>query len=144
MSKNDPDQEFLAREKAERKRFAAVKARLCKALKEQGIASVTIEYDGEGDSGQIGDIAARSSDNKPLDIEAPITLAIHKPKTPTRYASLSDALDDFAWTVLQFYHGGFQDNEGGFGTLTIHVSDGKVTIDHNNRFTDVENTVTEV
>ena len=53
MSKKDWYQEYLAEEKRQRQQMAATKALVCDALRARGIATVTIDYDGEGDSGQI-------------------------------------------------------------------------------------------
>ena len=37
---------------------------------------------------------------------------------------LQEALDDFAWAVLDAYHDGFENNDGGFGTIVIDVAEG--------------------
>jgi hypothetical protein len=135
---------MLADEQQRRQRLPAVKALLCEALKARRIATVSIEYDGEGDSGQVNDIQAFDRKRQPISLDQPVTLAIHKPEEPTTYDTLYEALDDFAWTILEIYHGGFVNNDGGFGTIAIDANTAKVTIDHNDRITDVDNTVTEL
>lgn len=137
-------EQMLAEEQRRRKRLPAVKALLCEALKARGITTVSIEYDGEGDSGQVNDIQAFDGKQQPVSLDQPVTLAIHKPEEPTAYATLREALDDFAWTILGIYHDGFWNNDGGFGNIAIDTSKARVTIDHNDRITDVDNTVTEV
>jgi hypothetical protein len=96
---------------------------------------VVAAYDGEGDSGQINDITATAADESEVSLEGlpcgPDTL-------------LADELDDFAWQCLGAYHGGFENNDGGYGDVTIDVTEGKVYIDHNDRFVDVTNTTSEV
>jgi hypothetical protein len=53
------------------------------------------------------------------------------------YATLHEALEDFAWVVLDVYHGGFENNEGGYGSITFDVRKGAVTLDHNDRIIEV-------
>lgn len=45
--------------------------------------------------------------------------------------SLDHLIGDFAWTAVRHFHDGFENNEGGFGTLTIHVHTGRVKLEHN-------------
>jgi len=137
-------EQMLAEEKRRREHLPAIKASLCAALKTKGIAKVSIEYDGEGDSGGVNDIQAFDQKQQPVSLDDPVALALHNPEEPTTYASLYEALDDFAWTALGLYHDGFVDNDGGFGAITIDVAKSTVTIDHNDRITDVDNTVTEI
>jgi hypothetical protein len=47
-------------------------------------------------------------------------------------------------TALGLYHDGFVNNDGGFAAIAIDAEKATVTIDHNDRITDVDNTVTEV
>jgi hypothetical protein len=124
--------------------FALPKRNLLKALAARRIATVEINYDGEGDSGQIQDIVAVDAGNAHVPLDRPVTMALSEGNEPTRYQSLSEAIDDFAWTVLQEYHGGFENDSGGCGTIVIDVAKGIVTLDHNDRYTDVINTTTEV
>jgi len=35
------------------------------------------------------------------------------------YSSLPQALEEFAWALLRVYHDGFENNEGGYGTIEI-------------------------
>jgi hypothetical protein len=124
--------------------FASTKRVLLKALAARRIATVEITYDGEGDSGQIQDTAAFDAGNARVPLDRPVTMALLKGKEPTRYQTLSEAIDDFVWTVLQEYHGGFENNDGGFGIIVIDVAEGTVTLDHNDRCIDLINTMTEV
>src|SRR4051794_40786293 len=99
------------------KPFAKAKRAVLKALRARGIATVEIEYDGEGDSGQIESIAARDVKGWPVRLNQPLSLALREGEETTRYGSFTEALDDFAWSVLEENHSGFQDNDGGFGTV---------------------------
>ena len=87
--------------------IAFAKRAMLRALRARGIATVTIEYDGEGDSGQIGDILAYDAKQHPVDIERPVQLALYRGKAASEYDSLREALDDFAWLLLAHFHDGF-------------------------------------
>jgi hypothetical protein len=123
--------------------FIAAKRRMLAVLKRRGITSVSIDYDGEGDSGQIAGIGATDAQNRPASLLAPVRVALRSAK-PDRYPTLEDALEEFAWSLLAHYHGGFENNDGGFGTIHINVAKGSVCIEHNDRFSDVIETTTEV
>ena len=144
MSNKKPDwlAELQAQEQRERDRLPAAKRALLTALRRTRAAIVTIDYDGEGDSGQITGIVGQSAAGKPAKLCGSVTLDLNGQARD--YNALHEALDDFAWAVLRVYHGGFENDGGGFGTLTIDVSKGTVTLDHNDRFIDVSNTLTEV
>lgn len=126
--------EYEAREQQRRAALPGRKAELLAALRAAGITSVSVEYNGEGDSGQVDDILAHRGDTK---IKAAATIL-------STGRSLSDEIDDFAWELLDVYHGGFENNDGGQGQITIDVAAGTVTLDHNDRVTEFLNTVTEV
>jgi hypothetical protein len=146
MRTEDWHQKWLAEQQRRRDRLPAVKQRLCAALKARGIARVVIGYDGEGDSGQIDTIEARGRKGGPVRLDRPITIALGDADQPTRYEALEAALDAFAWLVLQAFHRGFENDDGGYGTIRIDVAKAKLTLDHNDRLVQVEaeNTVTEV
>src|SRR5262245_17777905 len=112
---------------------AFAKRAILKALSARGIATVTIEYDGEGDSGQIEDILGFDAKDNRVALNEPVGLALYRGKQATAYASLYEALDDFAWLLLAHFHDGFVDNEGGFGTIHIDVAQKTVLLDHSDR-----------
>jgi hypothetical protein len=145
MSNSKPDwlADIEAADKRDRDRLPAAKAVLLAALKKTRAALVTVEYDGEGDSGQITGIGAVTALAKPAKLpKGPFSLQLCD--ADSSYVSIEEVLDAFAWAVLRAYHGGFENNEGGFGTLTIDVAKGTITLDHNDRIIDVSNTLTEV
>jgi hypothetical protein len=126
-------------------RLLLVKAELLRALASINVSSVVIEYDGCGDNGQIESAAAFNADDETVSLETPpFELSVEARETTGRYPSLCEAVDDYAWDLLAAYHDGFEDGDGAFGTITIEISQGPVTIDHNERFTDSVNTTTEV
>ena len=139
---NDWLAENAARAKRRRDTLPAAKAALLAALKQARVAVAQIAYDGEGDGGQVNDIRASTARGKPAKLRGSVVLDLDG--TPCRYENLNEALHAFTWEVLALYHDGFENNEGGFGTLDIDVAKGKVTLDHNDRIIEVSNTETEV
>jgi hypothetical protein len=124
--------------------IAYAKRAIVKALRTTGIATVTIEYDGEGDSGQIDGIAAWDAKEQPVAIDRPARVALYRGKPASDYTSLREALDDFAWLLLGHFHDGFVNNDGGFGTIRIEVAKRSVILDHDDRLMETINTRTEV
>jgi hypothetical protein len=108
------------------------------ALKAIGAAVVTITYDGEGDSGQIDDITAHTTDNTEVNLDVPFV------GPAANSSTLRNAIDDLAWQCLQALHDGFENNEGGCGEIIIDVATGGITVDHNDRIVELNNTVTEL
>lgn len=105
------------------------KAALITHLKTLGITSVSISYDGEGDEGQISDIEAL----EPVEVKVKLMTDC----TPLgRHRELTDALEHFAWKVLDEHHAGFEINDGGFGTITIDVAGNSVSLEKNDKFVD--------
>jgi len=47
---------------------------------------------------------------------------------------LTTKVGDFAWSVAYHQHPGFENNEGGYGTLTWDVGKDSITLDHADRY----------
>lgn len=143
---NDPVLPLYEQDLAKRaRRLPLIKAELIKALAAIKANLALITYDGCGDNGQIESVEAFRANGKSVSLDTPpFELAVEASETTGRYASLREALDDYAWELLAVNHQGFENDDGGFGTITIDVARGTVTLDHNDRFTDSVNTTTEV
>ncbi|WP_409562684.1 DUF6878 family protein [Hyphomicrobium sp. MC8b] len=107
---------------------ATRKATLLAALAAAGIARAEIDYDGEGDEGQINCITAFDANNT-----AVVITAAHR-----------NVIETIAWDFLTDLHGGFQDNDGAYGTIYIDVAAATIALDHYARFTDAFHTRTEI
>lgn len=127
---------WMEEERTRQQELAAAKPALLAALASRDIAVVTISYDGSGDDGQIQAIEAFKADNTPVALIADIPIVIGQGEGSSSFNTLHECLDDFAWACLNAYHQGFEDNDGGYGEITIHVAAGRVEIDHAERFTD--------
>jgi len=124
--------------------FAKVKQRLLKALRAHGFVKIYIDYDGEGDQGQIESISTEGANRQPVSLEARTRVVLSTCDAPSTFRSFAEVLDEFAWMILAHYHDGFENNDGGFGTITIDVRSATITLDHNDRVVDCSNTRTEV
>lgn len=108
--------ETMAKWQAEREAAnRAARGELLPLLRSLGIAQVTAEYEGYGDSGNIEDVTVQ-----PAGIALP--------------EELCTKLGDFAWSVAYHQHPGFENNEGGYGTLTWDISADSIALDHADRY----------
>jgi hypothetical protein len=109
------------------------------ALADAAIHSVTVDYDGGGDSGQIDGIetwnAAR--DKIPLPSDRKVQLALGNPDEPLTEVNLQAAIETLAWDFLEEMYAGWENNDGAFGIFVFDVPNRTVTLEHNERFTDV-------
>ena len=103
-----------------------LKESILPALAKAGVAKVVAEYSGYGDSGAIDDICYLDSDDKRV--------------TLTGDAACVTGLED---ALYEYLPAGFEINDGGQGTLTVFVKDGKVALDHNENYTDVRSSYEE-
>jgi len=110
------------------------------ALSAAGITSVTAEFDGEGDSGQIESVIACSGDaHVPLPA-TPLTLhhASWQNDRVTRVTSpLAEAIEALCYGYLEQEHGGWENNDGAFGSFEFDVAQRTIRLEFNGRFTDV-------
>ncbi|MGL4975226.1 MAG: DUF6878 family protein [Bosea sp. (in: a-proteobacteria)] len=107
-----------------------------------GIAKVTVEFDGCGDSGQIESVEAVGTDGKPREMPA-ISLSIRKAvwgvsEPQCHDMTVTDAIETFAYDLLGDTHPGWEINDGAYGTFVFDVGEGSITLDCNIRFTDAE------
>lgn len=128
---------------AREQRFRSVKPALIAGLKAIGVSLTEVEYDGAGDSGQIESIRAYNEGSQEIPLKSH-PISIGEGDDVESYDSLEEFIDIFAWDVLGVHHDGFVNNDGGYGTLTINVADGTITLNHKDRFIDVTVTETEI
>jgi hypothetical protein len=109
------------------------------ALAEAGIHSVTVGFDGSGDSGQIEDVEAwnHARDRIPLPSDRKVQITSHNPHQLLAEISLEAAIEELAWNYLEETHEGWENNDGAYGTFYFYVPDRTITLEHNERFTDV-------
>ena len=106
------------------------------ALAAACLTRVTVEFDGEGDSGQINGIAAHAGE---APAELPSTsLKLHRaPQNGgdlrTAEATLRDAIETLCYDYLSQTHGGWENNDGAYGEFIFDVAERTITLDYNER-----------
>lgn len=139
--------DFLARYHEHEARAAELhpsnKAALFAALRDAGIASVLVHFDGYGDSGQIEDVDAVATDQTARDIPATVVelqqLNFGMTEPALVSLPLRDAIETLAYALLESVHGGWENNEGAFGDFTFDVAAGTISLDYNERYETSEN-----
>jgi hypothetical protein len=112
------------------------KAIVFAALAAAGIHRVTVDYDGSGDSGLIDAVEGWNANSQkiPLPLEPKLQLATDDPGQPI---TLESAVEDLAWNYLETLYDGWENNDGACGTFVFDVPARTITLEHNERFTDV-------
>jgi len=109
------------------------------ALAAAGLTLVEVEFDGEGDSGQIEGIFAYAGDARAELPESFLTLyqaAQNKGDPRTTNVSLHDAIETLCYDYLSQTHGGWENNDGAYGIFRFDVKQRSIRLDFNERFTD--------
>jgi hypothetical protein len=110
------------------------------ALTAAGITTVTVEFDGEGDSGQIEAVTACAGEAHVTLAATPVTLqyaswqgdGLTPAETPLR-----EAIETLCYGYLEQYQGGWENNDGAFGAFAFDVAARTIELEFNGRFTDV-------
>jgi hypothetical protein len=112
------------------------------ALAAAGLTHVTVEFDGEGDSGQINEITTYAGE---VPAELPSTaLTLHQAShngsdLRTAEATLRDVIETLCYDYLTQSHDGWENNDGAYGTFEFDVPNRTVHLDVDERFTDTTN-----
>ena len=112
------------------------------ALAEAGIQKVSVEFDGAGDSGQIEDILAWNAAGDTIALPSGRKLEIPSPlpDTPPAEMTFQEAIETVAYDYLEDTHPGWEINDGAFGTFVFEVPGRTITLEHNERYTEVSTT----
>lgn len=148
MTETTPTFDFARFEAEQRARAEAAdairpanKAALFAALAEAGVTTVTVEFDGYGDSGQIESIDAKAREADAELPDAHVTLATlgwRDPEPTERTMTVHEAIEDMAYDCLAQTHGGWENNAGAFGTFVFDVAKKNIALEYNQRFEDYE------
>jgi len=109
------------------------------ALSKAGITHVRVGFDGEGDQGQMERAAAQTNGNE---VEFPaVTLSLWEAAFGCAELSaceldLQSGVEHLCYAYLEQEHGGWENNEGGFGEFTLDVAARTITLDFNGRIID--------
>lgn len=110
------------------------------ALAVSGIAVVTIDFDGYGDSGAFQEPAAFSAESAEISIPMPDitvrTVVFETGIIEERVTTARDFLNDLASNFLEETHSGWEDGEGAFGQFRFSLADRTITLEYNERYVD--------
>ena len=127
-TKTNPSSDFLRdweKEQEEQKASARKSLRrFCRQLVKLGVDTVTINYDGYGDSGTLEDPLALQND-KPVELPS----------------KLNDLLLEFAESYLP---GGWENSDGACGTIVLNIKERKFSREHCWRHTEYESDEEEI
>ncbi len=113
------------------------------ALAANGFSLVNVTFDGEGDSGQIDNLAGYVGDVLTKLPEFKLTLqnlSWSDNNITTEDKSLVDAIERLCYDFLEQEHGGWENNDGAFGEFTLYVAGRSVELEFNGRYTDIHTT----
>jgi hypothetical protein len=96
-------------------------------LKAAGVATVQINYDGCGDSGQIESVTYTGAQGQPVNPAAQVTIT-------------EDQLMDLFYDLTQVRHPGWENNDGAFGEFEWDLAADTLDHSHSDRFTDYHTT----
>ena len=113
------------------------KAPVFDALAKAGISVVKVTFDGEGDSGQIENIMADGSAEIPRVQVELLPTGWGTGKLEGSQSTLRDAIETLCYDYLEQEHGGWENNEGGFGEFIFSVAAKTIQLEFNGRFSDV-------
>lgn len=133
--------DYHAQEAAYRRRLdealPTTKAIIFEALAAADISHVVVTFDGSGDDGRIESVTAVGPESAARELPA-IDVEVTIPEfwfeaTPSRRAPLAEAIDGLAWSILECTHGGFENDEGGYGEITFDTAEHTITLEMNVR-----------
>src|SRR5579872_1909471 len=107
------------------------------ALADAHITRVSVTFDGEGDSGQIDNIAAYKGDElTPLPDQ---TVALRTARwgddaIKVEEHPVAQAIETLCYDFLEQEHGGWENNDGAYGEFTFDVANRTVELEFNGRF----------
>jgi len=109
------------------------------ALSVARITRVSVEFDGEGDSGQIENIGAHAGDTS---VEFPATtVSLYRARWQCeeliiQEMPLREAVETLCYDYLEETHGGWENNDGAFGEFHFGVAARTIDLEFHGRFTD--------
>jgi hypothetical protein len=133
---------YANHQKALKEANAMNKAAVFTALSQAGITRIVVEFDGEGDSGQLGNVAAYCGDELRGIPDGTVELrqvSWGAGKPDTRNARLRQSVEQLCYDFLEQEHGGWENNDGAYGEFLFDVGQQRVELDFNARYSDSVN-----
>ena len=113
---------------------------LFNTLAEMGIAIVTVDFDGYGDSGTFQEPAAFDSQNTMIAFPTVTitikTLVFDTGAIEEKAVGLRDFIDTLASGLLDEKHSGWEDGEGAYGQFQFSLADRTIKLEYSERYVD--------
>jgi hypothetical protein len=120
---------------------AANKIVLFDSLAAAGIETVTVIFDGYGDSGQIERIDVEPGQGTillPSDRIEIARTAWENPEIERQTLTVREAIETLVYDFLIQVHSGWEINDGAYGEFTFDVAERTIKLDYNERYTSSE------
>jgi hypothetical protein len=123
-----------------RKTVELNKTAVFEALTSANITSVTVEFDGEGDSGGIEHISASRGDKS---TKLPtVSIPCHQAhfgddESTLTQQTLREVVETLYYDCLAQDNEGWENNDGAFGTFTFDVASRTIELEFNGRYSEV-------
>jgi hypothetical protein len=110
------------------------------SLAAAGIETVTVIFDGYGDSGQIERIDVEPGEGAILLPSDRIEIArTESPEIERQTLTVREAIEALIYDFLRQTHSGWEINDGAYGEFTFDVAERTIKLDYNERYTSSEN-----
>ncbi|MFZ5697247.1 MAG: DUF6878 family protein [Pseudomonadota bacterium] len=119
---------------------------LIEFLKTHGITVATVDYAGAGDSGDTCDLAVQPPEllvglgeikvkQHVVDVQY-LGYGQRACSMREKEVALDEAVRDFAMCWVDSLHGGWENDDGACGTVTINVTDNQIVLEHTAYYTE--------
>ena len=133
--------DWAASERAAAEASRRNKTIVFEALAKAGITSVGVEFDGEGDQGQMETAVARTAGETVAFPEVTLTVYVSQwgsAELAMQDMKLQDAVEHLCYGYLEEKQGGWEINEGSFGEFALDVEAKSIVLDFYGRIIETE------
>ena len=109
------------------------------ALANASITEVHVDFDGEGDSGQINGVAAFTGNQPAALPKTTVTIqsvSWGSTEAVATQATLEEAVETLCYGYLEETHGGWENNDGAHGEFRFDVAKRAIELEFHGRYTD--------
>ena len=123
--------------------FDANRTAVFDALSIADIVEVTVEFDGEGDSGQIEDVTVQDASGIVTlpDVRIEVLTPAHDGSAMDRTTeTIGEAIETLCYALLSRHHCGWEINDRSYGLFGFDVAARTIELTHNERYIAVDTT----
>jgi hypothetical protein len=131
--------DYERRRQAQAKLNEGNKTALFDALAAATITEVHVDFDGEGDSGQINSIAPFRGDEPVVLLQSTVTIQTvswDSTEPVTTQSGLEEAIETLCYSYLEETHGGWENDDGAYGQFRLDVAKRTIELEFNGRYSD--------